>query len=105
MSQISEVSPTAEHTSVDSINIKRNNKVIQFKITTKSTTSISSGARLGTVPSGYRPHLSVFGLVFTYSNGKPINGSVWIDGSGAIIYYGDTVSVQAVMFMTYVAGQ
>lgn len=102
---ISESSPTPEHSSVESITIRKVSEVAQLKVNTKSSTNISTGTRLGIIPSGYRPNISLFGQVFAYSTGKPINGSVWIDGNGNVTYYGDTISVQSVMFMTYIVGQ
>lgn len=55
--------------------------------------SISNAGAFGRIAnSTFYPLSNIYLKVFDYSNGKPINGSLYLNTSGVLAYYGDQLS-------------
>lgn len=66
--------------------------------------SLASGATItsGNLNSRIRPHVQVIANAVNYSNGQPVDGSFWIDGS-QIRYWGTTLTnATVVVTITYI---
>jgi hypothetical protein len=47
------------------------------------------------------PKSVAIGSVYKVSDGKPVNGSAWVESNGRLTYYGDTINEATYVALTY----
>ena len=84
---------TANKGSITGGSIEKNVKTCQIGVIISGVT-ISNGVNLLTIAdgAGIRPSRTSYVSVFNYDDGKPFNGSLYLQTNGTMTYYGDSIS-------------
>ena len=76
---------------------KRHGNVVDMVVASSAAVSIANDTTLGTIAPGYTPGIYCPIAFYCYTDGKPFNGSVWVEGN-ELVYYGTSISSKKVIF-------
>jgi hypothetical protein len=78
---------------------KRSGRYIDMNIVSSGNVTLSNGTKIGTITTNtFRPWKTIATSVFDYGSALPFGGSMWINQSGEIRYYGDTITSKKIIF-------